>query len=131
VENKPLRDIYKCSFYYNKMNPIIEQSLTSEQREEVKRIVKSAIMKPSPKIFQKNITFGFSKRYYLTLLVGPEKRRDKIEGSLDIWGILLMIMLMIILSIVALAIFAASVKFLYIFKSTLGVDLFDWHLFTS
>lgn len=116
--------IHDCEYYYARINPDIERSFSHEQRQEIKRTLKSMIRIPSKKIIDFRTSVWFLKRLYLAVFVGtidgpriaPYEYSDKttfIRFALKVfvYGLELFLLLLVLVAIA------------YTFKSMLGIDI--------
>jgi hypothetical protein len=114
---------------FKKINPLIEESMTNEQKRETKRLISNALPKPTKKIVALNFNFWFFKMFYITIYLGSEHRSITRRFNTNSFFRILLIsfssgfVLLVILSILT-AIFLA----LYYIKSLIGIDLFQFHL---
>lgn len=114
---------------FNKINPLIEDSMSNEQKIETKRLIKSALPKESKKLININFNFWFFKIYYITFYLGKEKRETKRDSSLNNFlKALLIFFCTLILFLFAFSIITAIFLALYYIKSLIGIDIFQFHL---
>lgn len=114
---------------FEDMNPLIEESMTNEQKRETKRLINKALPKSTKKIINLNFDFWFFKMFYITIYLGKEKRSAKRRGvSNNIFQILLVFTSTIIVFSVVASVITAIFLALYYIKSLIGIDLFEFHL---
>lgn len=116
---------FNSQYYYEQINASIESSLSYEQKEEVKRILKQAVKVPSKKIVSTEITFWFFKRFYIVFYLGFDrrKRRRKFEGGAV--GFSLHILTKLFIYFVLWGATAVVLFFVvYYTKIVLGIDIY-------
>ncbi|QKJ23612.1 hypothetical protein [Poseidonibacter lekithochrous] len=114
---------------FEKMNPLIKDSMTNEQKRETKKLISCALPKATKKIVNLNFDFWFFKMFYITIYLGSEKRKMERKFTLTKLSHILFIMfstflVFLVIASVLTAIFLA----LYYIKSLIGIDLFQFHL---
>ena len=115
-------------YYYEQINSAVESSLSYEQKEEIKRILKQAVKVPSKKIVSTEITFWFFRRFYIVFYLGFDRRRNrrKFEGGAVAFS--LHILLKIFIYILLWGATAVVVFFVvYYTKLVLGIDIYPEH----
>jgi len=114
---------------FSKINPLIEESMTSEQKRETKRLIKEALPKATKKIIKTNFHFWFFKLFYITFYLGSEQRSKIRKFSLNtIYEALVVSFSSIIVISFAIAVITAIFLALYYIKSLIGIDLFEGHI---
>lgn len=105
----------------------MRKSWSVEYYQEIEKIIKLVIPKPSPKIvdIRFNVNLGISK-FYIVLLMGPDKRtQTRINLSTGFSKIGNWIVGVLILIIFNLAISLVIFMVAYYIKSYLGINLFE------
>jgi len=114
---------------FEKMNPIIKESMSNEQKRETKRLINCALPKDTKKIININFDFWFFKMFYLTIYLGKEQRKSNRKFSINkLFEICLVSFYTIIVFLVILSVLTAIFLALYYIKSLIGIDLFQFHL---
>jgi len=114
---------------FNKMNPLIKQSMNNEQKRETKRLISSALPKQTKKIINLNFDFWFFKMFYITIYLGSEKRSlDRVFHVNKVFQIILIIFSTLLVVLAVLSVISAIFLALYYIKSLIGIDLFQFHL---
>ena len=114
---------------FKKINPLIEETMSNEQKRETKRLIKEALPNETQKIVNLNFDFWFFKLFYITLYLGSEKRsKGKRFSITTIYEALTISFTSILVISFALAVVTAIFLALYYIKSLIGIDLFDGHL---
>ena len=114
---------------FSKINPLIEESMTAEQKRETKRLIKEALPKSTKKIINVSFDFWFFRLFYITFYLGSEKRSGIRKFSIHtIYEALVVSFGSVIVISFALAVITAIFLALYYIKSLIGVDLFEGHL---
>jgi ABC-type phosphate transport system permease subunit len=114
---------------FSKINPLIEESMSAEQKRETKRLIKEALPKTTKKIISKNFDFWFFKLFYITFYLGSEKRSNNRKFSMNtIYESLVVSFSSVIVISFSIAVVTAIFLALYYIKSLIGIDLFDGHL---
>ena len=114
---------------FKKINPLIEETMSNEQKRETKRLIKEALPNETQKIVNLNFDFWFFKLFYITLYLGSEKRSKSKKFSITtIYEALTISFTSILVISFALAVVTAIFLALYYIKSLIGIDLFDGHL---
>lgn len=114
---------------FDKINPLIKESMSNEQKIETKRLINCALPKATKKIVNLNINLWFFKMFYITIYVGSEKRQFLRKLSLNkISQILLVCFSTFFVFLVIASVLTAIFLALYYIKSLIGIDLFQFHL---
>lgn len=114
---------------FSKINPLIEESMSVEQKRETKRLIKEALPKTTKKIIKINFDFWFFKLFYITFYLGTESRSKSKKSSITtIYEALVISFSSVVVISFALAVITAIFLALYYIKSLIGIDLFDSHL---
>jgi hypothetical protein len=114
---------------FEKINPLIEESMTNEQKRETKRLISCALPKPTKKIVTLNFNFWFFKMFYITIYLGSEHRGISRRFSINkLFQILLISFSSGFVFLVILSVLTAIFLALYYIKSLIGIDLFQFHL---
>ena len=116
-------------FVFEKINPLIQESMNNEQKREAKRLIKIALPKQTKKVIEINLCFWFIKLFYITFYLGREKRDSTRKFNKNfIWECIVMFISSVFVFCVAISLVSAIFLALYYIKSLIGIDLFDWHL---
>ena len=114
---------------FEKINPLIEESMNNEQKRETKRLIKLALPKQTKKVIEINLCFWFFRFFYITFYLGQEKRiQDRKIDKNFIWELIVMFISTIFVLSFAASLVSAIFLALYYIKSLIGIDLFNWHL---
>ena len=114
---------------FSKINPLIKESMNSEQKRETKRLIKEALPKVTKKIVKINFNFWFFQLFYVTFYLGSEKRTNNRKFSLNtIYEAVVVSFSSVIVIAFAVAVISAIFLAMYYIKSLIGIDLFDGHL---
>lgn len=111
-------------YYFQQLNPLVAESMTADQRDEVRRLLKRIVKVPSKKLMEVKFTFWFIKRFYIVFYWGLDRRsRERNEGTPLLDGTLSHLVrrslqaVMLVITLGLLGVLA------YEAKSSLGVDL--------
>ncbi len=109
------------------LEPSVAQELSTQQWQEVRRIVQLAVGKPAPKIVDLNFTVDLIvSRFYFRLLVGEDIRHEhRQQKSGSRIGNLIAAMGLIIGLNVLVSVSAIMIG--YLIKSAIGIDLMPGH----
>ncbi|OLP19840.1 hypothetical protein BST81_03440 [Leptolyngbya sp. 'hensonii'] len=116
--------------YIKQMDPNILTQLEPSQLEEIRRLLREAIPRPSPKIvdlrFVVDLLFS---RFYIVLFVGKDRRRKLRKPSLldPITYVGNLVSVIILLIGFNLTVSATLLLVLYLLKSLLGIDFSPEH----
>lgn len=114
---------------FEKMNPLINESMSNEQKRETKRLINFALPKATKKIINLNVNLWFFKMFYITIYLGSEKRkRDRKLTLTRISQLLLVFFSTFFVFLVIASLITAIFLALYYIKSLIGIDLFQFHL---
>ncbi|MFA9373806.1 hypothetical protein [Poseidonibacter sp.] len=114
---------------FEQINPLIEQSMTNEQKRETKRLISCALPKPRKKIITLNFNFWFFKMFYITIYLGSEHRSISRRFSINkVFQLFVISFSTFFVFLVILSALTAIFLALYYIKSLLGIDLFQFHL---
>lgn len=111
-------------YYFHQLNPLVAESMTADQRDEVRRLLRRVVKVPSQKLLEFKFTFWFIKRFYVVFYWGLDQRSQErnadtpmLDGSLShvIRRTLQLIMLLITLGLLGVLAYEA--------KSSLGIDI--------
>jgi len=111
-------------YYFHQLNPLVAESMTADQRDEVRRLLRRVVKVPSQKLIEFKFTFWFIKRFYVVFYWGLDQRsRERnadtpmLDGSLShvIRRTLQLVMLLITLGLLGVLAYEA--------KSSLGIDI--------
>ena len=110
------------------MQPNVAQGFSSQQWQEMRRIIHLALGRPSPKIVDLNFTIDLIiSRFYFRLLVGEDirnkNRKIKSTGSrignlIAAVGLIISLNVLVSVSVIIIA---------YLIKSAVGIDLMPGH----
>lgn len=115
---------------FEKINPLIEQSMSNEQKRETKRLISCALPRKTDKIINLNISFWFFRMFYITIYFGSEKREiNRTQTLSKVLQIFKLVFSTFLVFFVVLILLSAIFLALYYIKSLLGIDLFEFHLF--
>lgn len=110
-------------YYFSQMRPLIRESLSFEQEQEIKSILKRAVKVPSKKLVDVEVCFWFFRRFYVVFYLGFDRRLPlrfwdaRQQSRVVQWlantvvGVSLWISTLFVLVMV-----------LYYMKSTIGID---------
>ncbi|MEM9805708.1 MAG: hypothetical protein AAF959_10550 [Cyanobacteria bacterium P01_D01_bin.56] len=109
------------------LEPNVARELSTQQWQEVRRIVQVAVGRPAPKIVDLNFTVDLLiSRFYFRLLVGEDTRHEnRKQSSGSRFGNLVAAISLIIALNVLVSISAIVVG--YLIKSAIGIDLMPGH----
>lgn len=114
---------------YNQIDPLVEESMTNEQKRETKRLISCALPKPTKKIVNINFNFWFFRMFYLTIYLGSEKRRRNRKFNINsFFQIVLIVFSTFFVFLVVVSLVSAIFLAFYYIKSLIGIDLFQFHL---
>lgn len=109
------------------LEPNVARALSTQQWQEVRRIVQVAVGRPAPKIVDLNFTVDLLiSRFYFRLLVGEDTRHENRKQSSGsrlgnlVAAITLIVALNVLVSISAIVVG-------YLIKSAIGIDLMPGH----
>lgn len=115
---------------FEKINPLIEQSMSNEQKRETKRLISCALPRKTDKIINLNISFWFFRMFYITIYFGSEKREiNRTQTLSKVLQMFKLVFSTFLVFFVVLILLSAIFLALYYIKSLLGIDLFEFHLF--
>lgn len=120
----------KADFILQQIDADVLASLTPEQLAAVRKMVKSSILQASPKLvdLRINIDLIFT-RFFVVLFVGKERRKNPrahtVSGMMAITNKVAALALLLGLN---LTVSAFIFLLAYLIKSSLGINLFPYHL---
>lgn len=124
------REAKNTSYYLQKINPNILNSFNPQQLDAVNSIIEELLPKPSPKIVDLRFVVDLIiTRFYVVILVGKERRqtqRQYFPRKFSKFGNI--IMASMILIALNLLITCGIFIFIYLIKSSLGIDFFPGHI---
>lgn len=118
-----------AEYYLSEIRKDVLETLSTEQKNEIKSVLKRSLGLKSDKVVDVNITFWFIKKMYMTLYLGFDKRKTQ-RSSNRKRDYLIGITLKILIYGSAI-LFIGTILFLsfYMIKSKVGIDVFpDKHL---
>ena len=121
---------FNSQYYYEQLNASIEASLSYEQKEDFKRVLKQAVKVPSKKIVSMEITFWFFKRFYAVFYLGHDRRTNRRKPAASSAEFSLRLLLTTAIYLILWGATAVVVFFVvYYTKSVLGIDIYpEQHL---
>lgn len=118
-----------AEYYLSEIRKDVLETLTTEQKNEIKSVLKRSLGLKSDKLVDANITFWFIRKMFMTVYLGFDKRKEPrpSERKRDVFvGIFIKVLIYGSLLTVVLTILFFS---LYMIKSKIGIDIFpDKHL---
>lgn len=117
--------------YYMHQIPVqILKKLDTDERENLKSVIHTAIPRPSPKLIDLRFAIDLIfTRYFVVLMIGKDMRRKQrphqVSGIAKVANVITAILLIIAMS---LLVSAVTILILYLIKSALGIDLFAGHI---
>ena len=120
-----------ANFYYKRIDPIVEDTLTYEQIVEIKKVIKLAIPDRSKEVKNFSFRIWLRKFYKINISIDSidtstkEHMNDSFGG---IWGIIWIVMMTTLLLFVALGILTLVFMILYYLKIMSGIDFLEGHI---
>lgn len=119
-----------ANYYMHQIPEETLRKLNTEERENLKSVIHTAIPRSSPKLidlrFEIDIIFT---RYFVVLMIGKDirkqQRQHQINGITKIANVVTAILLIVAMS---LLISAVTILILYLIKSALGINLLPGHI---
>jgi hypothetical protein len=117
--------------YYMHQIPVqILKKLDTDERENLKSVIHTAIPRPSPKLIDLRFAIDLIfTRYVVVLMIGKDMRRQQrsrqVSSIAKVANVIAAILLIIAMS---LLVSAVTILILYLIKSALGIDLFAGHI---
>lgn len=114
---------------FDKINPLIKEGMSNEQKIETKRLISCALPKATKKIVSLNINLWFFRMFYITLYLGSERRNLLRKLTINrVSQILLVCFTTLVVFLIIASVLTAIFLALYYIKSLIGIDLFQFHL---
>jgi len=127
TENYHDRD---ANYYIHQIPLHILNKLNEEEIDNIKSVIHTAIPRSSVKSIDLRFVIDLLfVRYFVVLLIGRDirkkQRQHSVNGITKVANIVASILLIIAMS---LLISAVTILFLYLIKSSLGIDIFKGHI---
>jgi predicted secreted protein len=119
-----------ADYYMHQIPRQILNKLDTDDIENLKSVIHTAIPRPSPKLIDLRFAIDLIiTRYFVVLMIGKDLRRQQrqhqVSGVAKVANVITAILLIIAMS---LLISAVTILILYLIKSALGIDLFAGHI---
>jgi hypothetical protein len=119
-----------ADYYMHQIPTQILNKLDTDDIENLKSVIHTAIPRPSPKLIDLRFAIDLIiTRYFVVLMIGKDLRRQprqhQVSGVAKVANVITAILLIIAMS---LLISAVTILILYLIKSALGIDLFAGHI---
>ena len=117
----------KTDYYYGLLSTDIEKSLTADQKDEIKKLIKRMVPVPAKKLVDVRFTFWFIKRIFAVVFIGVSKRKN--ERKSDLKGLHRFLSLefkLIFYLLEAALVLFALISLLFIIKVLFGVNMMSY-----
>jgi flagellar basal body-associated protein FliL len=128
-KSKRKEEIKNVDYYYRHIDPIVEDTLTYEQKVEVRKVISLSMPKEESNVTHLSFRVWLKEFYRVNLSIIEEKSNKELDSRFGgIWGIAFIVMMSILLLFVALGVLVLVFVLLYYFKVMTGIDFLEGHI---